>query len=298
MGVLRWYLHKLRTSPIRANLASSLVLMTAGDVMAQGLEHHHLGGKFAGHDTPKDVPMARRLSLRRYGTHGHQQFDTDDDDVVGVTEEPQQSSLLALLRGDTTMGVPLTARNVLEQVQNEIAFIDPFRVATMVIWNVGFTTPAFLCLYHFCDRIFVKQTPWTVAGRVFLTLLFSVPVNTLFFTYGTCVHHTAEWYTLRDELRQEIQDLGLEEEMGTDVVDNSTPFDWDMMFSKVQLKIKTELAETIQKSASVWVPINCFNFAMVQPHLRPLTMMFFSVFWNCYLSIVQHRDVVLPINET
>ena len=292
MGVLRWYLHKLRTSPIRTNLASSLVLMTAGDVMAQGLEHHQLGGKFAGHDTPQDVPMVRRLSLRRYGTHVHHQLDTNDD-VVGAREN--QGSLLA---STTTMAAPLTARNMLEQIKDEIAFIDPFRVATMVIWNVGFTTPAFLCLYHFCDRIFVKQTPWTVAGRVFVTLLFSVPVNTLFFTYGTCVHHTAEWYALRGELRQEMQELGLEEEMGNDVVGKTTPFDWDMMVSKVQLKIKTELAETIQKSASVWVPINCFNFAMVQPHLRPLTMMFFSVFWNCYLSIVQHRDVVLPINET
>ena len=67
-----------------------------------------------------------------------------------------------------------------------------------------------------------------------------------------------------------------------------------MMLSVARLKIERELLTTVKSSATVWIPINVINFAVVPPHLRPFGLSFFSVFWNCYLSLVQHRDLPLP----
>lgn len=63
-----------------------------------------------------------------------------------------------------------------------------------------------------------------------------------------------------------------------------------MFHSTVRLKIENELVRTVAASASIWIPINALNFAYVPPHLRPLTLTFFSAFWNCYLSLAQHRE--------
>lgn len=296
MSFSRWYLQKLRTHPSMANLGSALVLMTAGDVMAQGLEHHHIGDEI---DVTKDqvvetdnkrevVPRGRRMSLRKYGTHA-------PIDVYVGSKNDSTKDVHLLVAGDKEIEAKRSTPDVFSRIQNEIAFFDPFRTATMVTWNVVFTTPFFLYLYRVCDRIFVPPTFWTVSARVLVTLVFSVPVNALFFTYGTCVHHTAEWYGLRQDLKLAMLNVGFDETVARDALRTITQFDWSLMWAKVHLKIESELFDTIKKSAAVWVPINAVNFAVVPSHLRPLWMMFFSVFWNCYLSIVQHRDLVLPI---
>ena len=296
MSFTRWYVQNLRTSPVRTNLLSALVLMTAGDVMAQGLEHHHIGDKTVDDKDqlvdkdkkPVNAPSVRRMSLRRYGTH------EPIENYVGSANNRTKNIHLEVAK-DKEIDPKESPRDVLSRIQSEIVFLDPFRIVTMVTWNVVFTTPFFLYLYRVCDRIFAAPTFWTVSGRVLVTLFFSVPVNALFFTYGTCVHHTAEWYVLRQDLMEAMHGVGIDETVAKDAISIITQFDWSMMWAKVRLKIESELFDTIKKSATVWVPINAVNFAVVPPHLRPLWMMFFSVFWNCYLSIVQHRDLVVPV---
>jgi hypothetical protein len=282
---------------MQTNLMSALVLMTAGDVMAQGLEHHHIGDTIVDGNTDQVVetdckqeiaPRGRRMSLRKYGTH-------DPIEVYVGSKNNGKKDVHLVVAGDKEIDAKPSLPDVFSRIQNEIAFFDPFRTATMVTWNVVFTTPFFLYLYRVCDRIFVPPTFWTVSARVLVTLFVSVPVNALFFTYGTCVHHTAEWYGLRQDLKLAMVNVGFDETVAKDALRTITQFDWPMMWSKVQLKVESELVDTIKKSATVWVPINAVNFAVVPPHLRPLWMMFFSVFWNCYLSIVQHRDLVLPM---
>lgn len=270
--------------------------MTAGDVMAQGLEHHHIGDKVVEfkerlvdkNDKQENRLRVRRMSLKRYGTH------EPIDKYVKSTDDRTKEVRLVVPGYKETDALE-SPKDVFSRIQSEVAFLDPFRIVTMVTWNVAFTTPFFLYLYRVCDRIFVPPTFWTVSARVLVTLFFSIPVNAVFFTYGTCVHHTAEWYVIRQDVKQAMQNVGINETVAKDALRVITRFDWSMMWAKVRLKIDSELLDTIKKSASFWVPINAVNFAVVPPPLRPLWMMFFAVFWNCYLSMVQHRDLVVPI---
>lgn len=302
---VRWYLNKLKTYPIYTNISSALVLMTVGDIMAQGLEHHHLGDSFAGKGHTADIDeddtiprtLKRHISLRRYGTHGRELPPED----VAISVERRQ------LRDEDDNFKPINLKaafqNMYDTLEDELTFLDPFRLTTMVFWNVTVTTPAFMAFYNYCDRLFLgKPTPLTVGTRVIMTLAFSIPINAMFFTYGTCVHHAAAWSVSRDEWNQEIGDMAtVDKGLKTEDLSRLSPpppFDWEAMWSKVHLKVTTELPTTMLNSAGVWVPVNIVNFAFVPPHLRPLLMMVCSVFWNCYLSIVQHRDVVFVASSS
>jgi Mpv17 / PMP22 family len=299
MAFIKWYLNQLRSFPIRSNLAASLVLMTIGDVMAQSLERHSMyqPGENQGKGT-----LQRRHTLHRYGTHTKlilNQYkinieSTYDDEEMKQKATPEAKSNAGLYLA------PLSSMNdTYRSLYEKFSSVDFFRLATMVTWNVAFVTPAFLGLYHVSDRIFGHApTLRVVSGRVLLALFFSIPVNTLFFIYGTCIHHSAERLSLRRDLIQALQakvgESGEEAPNLTqknNIVETLVPWNWDLMFKKARRKIDADLLDTIIRSASLWVPINFFNFAVMPPHLRPLTMMFFSVFWNCYLSIVQHRDL-------
>jgi hypothetical protein len=112
----------------------------------------------------------------------------------------------------------------------------------------------------------------------------SIPVNTIFFLYGTFVHHVTEWIGLINAWRCEVPDASARHVL------RHVPFDLPMFWSSARLKIETELAPTVLASAGMWIPINALNFTFVSPHLRPLTLTTFSAFWNCYLSLAQHRD--------
>lgn len=65
------------------------------------------------------------------------------------------------------------------------------------------------------------------------------------------------------------------------------------MVTNAKLKIEAELWPTIVNSAKVWVPAHLVNFTVVPVHFRPVTISVVSIFWNCYLSLVQHRDICL-----
>jgi len=74
------------------------------------------------------------------------------------------------------------------------------------------------------------------------------------------------------------------------------PFDLPLMCSTIYEKLSTELLKTVGTSAVFWIPINYLNFTHIPTHLRPVTLMVCSVFWNCYLSLAQHRDVTIHDN--
>lgn len=66
------------------------------------------------------------------------------------------------------------------------------------------------------------------------------------------------------------------------------------MWARAKLKLKTEFYNTVRDSAIYWVPANFVNFTFFPSYLRQLGWMFFSVIWNCYLSLAQHRATELP----
>jgi hypothetical protein len=273
----KWYIAKLKTYPIMTNVGSAFVLMTTGDVIAQALEVSGLEAK---------SPKERRLSLGRHGTIEPVTSDDQEDRLEYAT----QSSAPPSTMGTSALATPSSAWKA---IQDEFWFWDPFRTATMAAWSVGVYTPFYIGLYRLFDRFLPKQTPASIAGRVVLSFVCSIPVNAGFYVYGTGVQHTTEWYSLRKELQYEMQGMGLKSESAYQAA-STIPYQANQLWAKARLKLESELPNTIVTSGSCWIPINFFTFTMVPSHLRPLSLMFFSVFWNCYLSLSQHRDLTIP----
>lgn len=274
--------------------------MAIGDFMAQELERHKLGDAFAGSNPELEgVPERRRLHLRRYGTHGQpllDKYDTEDDYVPPDIKGPP--STIRYDGEESTSNWSLAVQIIHEALSHEFEFWNGFRTGTMAVWSVGIYTPAYMYLFRLYDRFLPKKTAPVIVFQVLFNLLYSIPVNALFFTYGTFVNHTTEWLAIREEWKEDLEeiasDFGIKEIHAEESYPAEPQFDWEMMWSKTRLKLHSELYTTMVTSAKVWIPINAINFTVVPPHLRPLGLIFCSVFWNCYLSLVQHRDVALP----
>lgn len=281
VGFLQWYIRNLKTRPMLTNLGSGVVLMTLGDVMAQEIERQDVPGhELAEGPSVQGAPQNQRLHMRPYGRP--------------LEEEEHSSSVL--YTGETWKWRE-TTQLTLNAIKTELEELDYFRTVTMMGWSVGYMTPVFLYFYRFLDRIFPQRTAATIFCRVFGSFVVSVPTNALFFVYGTSVHHVAEWIAVREDWREELQDFGLDESTVEEIMATGPPFDFEMMTAKGVLKVKSELFNTVSASAKAWIPINLINFALVPSHLRPLVFMTASVFWNCYLSLLQHRDCALPSTD-
>lgn len=285
------------------NMGSAVVLMTAGDVMAQEIELHdagknvfaesgskehdvhHVDQRFATTVAPEQEAKLPKLSFRRYGTLSPNIEERRKEDIQEIAKEEEDEFKAAAFLRNFQESLRISARGL----HTELTSLDPFRSGTMACWG-GLTTPFFITMFRLFDRYLPRNvTPASVLPRVGITFLFSIPVNAIFFCYGSFVHHAAEYYSLVQEWQLEMRQLGFQD-MSLDEVVKELPFDFEMAWSTTRLKLERELVPTIIASASVWIPFNSFNFSMVPPHLRPVTVMAFSAFWNCYLSLAQHRD--------
>lgn len=277
--------------------------------MAQEIERYHLEDEFTHHDHDLDgVPERRRIHMHPYWgfvNKGDTSLEDGNGEGSASTTDARNPLVVAVL-----------VDRIVGSIQQSIERNDWIRTASMGLWSVLFFTPAYMALYAAFDRVFKTRTPLAVGARVVGAVLYSIPVNALFFVYGTSVHHTLEWYGLWDSL---LADAEEEADWTINTSDNDydddddatadqktrrnfflplperpPPYDVEMMLSKARLKIETELISTVTNSAKMWIPINIVNFAVVPNHLQPFGLLFFSMFWNCYLSLVQHRDVPLP----
>jgi hypothetical protein len=281
----RWYVSKLHSYPWTVNLGSALVLMTAGDVLAQELEVHGMDKTTSSSSSNKEQELDRHpqhIHVRRYGTlgpdlesdsHSHSRQNTDNTKpefkFFTATPTPAIGS-----SSPSSSSTTVSSVSVWDAIRDEFWFWNPFRTATMAAWSVGAYTPFYIGIYHLYEKYLPKQTMVGIGARVTLSFILSGPINAAFYVYGTAVHHTTEWWLLEVPL--------------------NINFEWDQLWAKALLKLETELPQTMIASGSCWIPINLFTFTYVPPHLRPLSLMFFSIFWNCYLSLSQHKDLVLP----
>ena len=294
----RWYVAKLQAYPVPTNMASALVLMCVGDLMAQEIEVHYLAEDESAVKAPKrrrrttdskkhQSPELHKLSFRRYGTYSpdidtlqrqhmiRRQSIRVEEGSLGQAEH-ELISFSQLREGVKLLGISL---------YYEIKSLDLFRTGTMVFWMVAAYTPFYVSLYKLFDRYFPKGvTPMSVFARTASSLVVSVPLNAAFFCYGSFVHHLTEWLALLQEWRYTAPDASVSDLL------SAIPFDFDMAWGAARLKLEAELWTTVKASACVWVPINLLNFSVVPPHLRPLALMSCSAFWNCYLSLAQHRS--------
>lgn len=284
----KWYISMLHQYPLRANIASAAILMTVGDLMAQGIESYQ-----GENDIVLSAPRrnTNQLSYRRYGTwspdqekrrrqqqkllrHPLIEYENLDMDTEYITLRQLYEAIVLVVKSIT---LPIQS-------------LDYFRTGTMVGWAVAFYTPFYVTLYRGMDFLFPKTiTPFTVLGRASLSFLCSIPVNAAFFCYGSFMHHITGWLALVFQEYQQQRTSSTQIQEQQDIVEE-IPFDMEMLWSSTRLKLEAELVPTVQISAGIWIPINLVNFSLVPAHMRPLVLMICSVFWNCYLSLAQHRS--------
>ena len=274
----RWYLAKLKLMPMTTNLGTSLVIMASGDVLAQSLEHKNEHPSVENQPERHDIHHPKhQLSIRR-ATYRHAAGESSSDDNARSLNRRQPIAVGT--SSDTNYQSPW------QDIQEALRFWNPLRTATMAAWSVGAYTPFYISLYKLYDKFLPKQTPLSIASRVGLSFLCSIPVNAGFYIYGTTVNHTLDWISLNEKVKNELEQMGV-----GDPENAGIPMDWENLWAKCRLKLETELPVTVKTSGVMWIPINFFNFTVVPSHLRPLSLMFFSVFWNCYLSLSQHRSL-------
>ncbi len=262
-SIAKWYVTKLKAYPLITNLSSAFVLMTTGDLLAQEIESRH----------------------KRRNNHQHLSVTVIDKKSSG------SSSLGDLISQESECSVMGTSSMVFpSQLMPSLSFWDPMRTVTMTAWSVCVYTPFYMGLYRLYDRYLPKQTPASIATRLALSFLTAVPVNAAFYTYGAAAHHTIEWLGNRQKLQIELQDLGLDRYSAYQAA-STIPYPEEAFWDKAKHKLENELPNTVMTSGSCWIPINLFTFTMVPVHLRPISLMFFSAFWNCYLSLSQHKEV-------
>lgn len=282
----KWYIRQLQNAPMRTNMCSATVVMGVGDFMAQKIEQDEesdandpvvrLQRRLT--NLPEEPSLKRRLSFRRYGT---------------LSPERRRNRLLRQQPAEWEWAEEVVSWSQLREacrivgvsLQQELASLDGFRTVTMVVWASIIYTPFYVQVYRLFDRVLPKgTTPMAVSSRVGLSFLLSIPTNAAFFCYGSFVHHTTEWLALIQE-RQSAEPSASYQQLL-----EAVPLDLEMAISVAWLKVKAELWTTVQASAGLWVPFNLLNFSAVPPHLRPLGLMICSSFWNCYLSLAQHRS--------
>jgi hypothetical protein len=277
----KWYVAKLRAQPFLVNVGSGLVLMSTGDVLAQ------------------------RVEIRTSGRN-QQHRETEQ-------QRQQQTSIAIVVEESESLPSPSSASMFMEATdavyrtfREEMTSFgwDKSRTVKMAAWSILFT-PFYVGIFKMYDRYLPKKNLPSIAARVGFSFLSSIPINFAFYAYGNAMEHTVEWY----EERKEQRALWLEQQQRyqqhadspsssshpkpTTLETVDVPYRFDKLVEKTQQKLEAEFFTTIKTSATFWIPLNFLSFSVIPSHMQPLNLMFFSVFWNCYLSMSQHREVVL-----
>jgi hypothetical protein len=269
----KWYLAKLKAAPLLTNLSTGVVLLTGSDVLVQKVESRQSPAVTLNDDDNDDCCCCDSVET----IVAQHRLDIEND-ILGATFEDE----IMMYATDVLVRGRLLDRHesLVESLKDEWAFWNPFRTGTMATWAFLYV-PFYATVYQAFDRYLPKRTPGGVFARVALSFVTSLPVNAAFYTYGTAIQHTQTWYIKQQQNRQRHQE--------TDVM-TSVPYRLDELWNKTLWKLQNEFPTTIQLSATCWVPVNFFLFSVVPSHLQPLSLMVCSFFWNCYLSVSQHRS--------
>jgi len=282
------FIRLLKTRPWTTNLTSAAILMTMGDAMAQYIEHNPHAVAQLKSSASGDVESWLQLHLLSNTTNHDDDCDNTHNDDDDAKYNKQTLDMRHYRHAD----------NDHTNSEDRYCFqLDKIRTLSMIGWSIGIHTPIYMRLYQFYDCAFPKTTPMSVFLRVTISCAMTAPTNALFFTYGTCAHHLLEevdnvhmqcrpYNTCNSELYQQ-QPL-IQQDLQCMV---------RRMAQETQLKLQREYWDTLIRTYQVWTPINVVNFALVPAHLRTLMMCTCTMFWNCYLSLAQHRDVIVLPDE-
>jgi protein Mpv17 len=130
-----------------------------------------------------------------------------------------------------------------------------------------------------------RLLPTVLPGRPFAWVLVTAitcgpTMNGLFFTYSTAMEHIASHAAQSDRRRQAGQEV--------------PRLHLDDLYAKVEHKLTHALVPTVLRSSMLWIPFNYVNFSFVPLEYRVLTGGAVSLFWNAYLSVVQHAHAHAP----
>ncbi|KAG7344366.1 Mpv17 / PMP22 family protein [Nitzschia inconspicua] len=265
----KWYLAKLKAAPFLTNLSTGVVLMTGSDVLVQKVESRQSLAPSSSMTQSSDCCSCDSVETKEVSRRS-----LDHEEIIGISSEED----LMIYATDSVVGARLLDRHeaVVDTIKDELSFWNPFRTGTMASWAFLYV-PFYATVYKAYDRYLPKKTPVGILARVALSFGTSVPVNAAFYTYGTTIEHTQAWY---GELRRNQRENAF----------SYVPYHFDRLWNKVSWKLQNELPTTIQASATCWMPFNVLMFSVVPSHMQPLSLMVFSFFWNCYLSMSQHRS--------
>jgi len=163
---------------------------------------------------------------------------------------------------------------------NDLLGIDTIRSASMVSWTMLVSTPFFMQVFRLFEKYLPKGRAGSLPMRVILTTSCAIPINFAFFVYATFSHSLLEEFSNRSANQ------------------NYEAKDFNTLFESIKVeasyKIEQEYVNTVKASITCWTPINFINQAFVPVHSRTMFMNICQMFWNCYLSVAQHRDITLP----
>jgi len=291
--MFKWYSGLLKSRPLVANLGSALVVMSVGDIMAQEIEFNNKEKRRSKNDDNNPL-LLRRSSSSNYQKPKQQQrqsllellrrnnsknnnntsnHTTDDDSPSAecIINKPTLPSILSSL-------VKEVIEDFIKTIKHEIRQLDYIRTSSMVFWSVGVYTPFYIQVFKLFDKHLPKRATFaTISIRVMTCFLLSIPINAIFFVYGSTVHQLLK------------EDVDTNEPTTEDNKNDKLSNFWNEIIVSSKRKLDAELYNTIVASGTVWIPFNFILFTFVPSHLRPLNLMVCSAFWNCYLSLVQHR---------
>ena len=285
----RWYVAKLKARPLLVNVSSGFMLMSTGDVLAQRIE--------VGASADEGEPPSTNQQQQR------QLITVVDASSLSSPTSTSASTPGAMFLKVSDFDAAHRFRSFRDKIEDEIASFDwdRSRTAKMAAWSILFT-PFYVGIFKLYDRYLPKKNLPSIAARVGCSFLSSIPINFAFYAYGTCVQHTVDWYQERQRQRalqlerQQPRKTSTRQQQTTamstvGVVDIDVPYRFDQLVEKIRRKLEAEFVTTIKISAKFWIPLNFLSFSVVPSHIQPLNLMFFNVFWNCYLSLSQHRTV-------
>jgi len=161
-----------------------------------------------------------------------------------------------------TSGTVMLLGDVAAQKLEGSDSIEWKRTAVLASFNGGFGAPFFTLFWRALEARVPGQHLRAAVAKAVLTAVLANPVmNGAFFTYSTALEHAI--------FPQKPGGPGLLE--------------------AVETKLREKYLRTIATSASVWIPVNTANFALVAPQYRVLVSQGCAVVWSAYLSLVQHE---------
>mmetsp|Transcript_17313 Transcript_17313/g.26993 ORF Transcript_17313/g.26993 Transcript_17313/m.26993 type:complete len:374 (+) Transcript_17313:157-1278(+) len=328
------YIHLLKTHPWKTNLTSAGVLMIGGDSMAQYIEHNpSVGDDFKswlkswkvdltvagdGDDnerasTSTNTNTDKNQLQNRGDEIPDRHFDNDEDVDKDEVAMLPAADIKARKKGKSATASAVKLRRMMtldmrkyhhDRIEDRTKCVDvntdpeqkssnttstdntfqldTTRICSMMGWSVGIHAPSWIAIFKCFDKIFPgKMTPKSLVARVGFTAMCALPFNAAFFTYATCSHLLLEEMNMRRNSNNHVTVGDLKVLIR-------------QMATETKLKLEREYVSTVVDSYQLWVPFNTINFAFVPPHLRMVALSVTTMFWNCYLSLAQHRDIPLP----